>query len=123
MPPSATQIPETAQDRPLVSRTSVLILALLLIGMGFGARVPMFWSQACLAFGMLGLAAYLGLEVVGKHRAARKNAVQQKSAEHELVVRVRQLQGRPPGSRSTHMAEFVVPANPERASAPNETTN
>lgn len=81
-------------DRPLISRTTIVILASVLIGMGFGSRLPQHSSQICLVFGALGLFIYVTLEVLAHWRIERRQYRRQQSAEKVLETRIREFQNR-----------------------------
>lgn len=73
---------------PLISRASVLILALVLIGMGVGSELAPDWARTCLSFGYLGLAAYLALEIAQTYRSWLKLLRNRKLILHRFEERI-----------------------------------
>lgn len=59
-------------SRTLISRTTLLILALVLLGMGLGGKMPPEVASICLLFGCFGVASYTMLELVTRYRFAQQ---------------------------------------------------
>lgn len=69
---------------PLISRSTILILAVTLVAMGVGAHLPTDRAGNCLIWGSYGLLAYLVLEVTAKYRYWRKYFETREKSGHKL---------------------------------------
>ncbi len=70
--------------RPLVSRATVLILAVVLLTLGIGARLGTQNARIYLLWGSFGLSVYLVLEAAAKYRSFRKRVKTSTALVHKL---------------------------------------
>jgi CheY-like chemotaxis protein len=80
-----TNIAEGAiRPRPLLSRATILILALVLLSMGAGAQLSHDHGSSLLKWGGFGLVAYLALELAARFRSLRECFQSQSTASRKL---------------------------------------
>lgn len=68
------EIPRPVPSRPVISRTTILILAATLLAMGIGAHLSISLARACLLFGGFGILAYGILEAAAHLDLRRRNS-------------------------------------------------
>jgi hypothetical protein len=73
----------------IISRSTIAILAGLLVAAGWGQQLPAELAQLCNGAGFFGLAAYAALTLVAEYRSDHKQVTAQLAIERRLNRRVR----------------------------------
>ncbi len=79
-----TPTDDQSPARPFVSRTTILILAVVLLAMGVGTRLPDEGSGVFLLWGGFGLTCYFLLELTAKYKSLRKDVKNRSRLRHKL---------------------------------------
>src|SRR5258708_35975737 len=84
MASTSTTADSGSTERPLVSRSTVLILAVVLLAIGIGAQLGEQNARLYLLWGWFGLSVYLVLEGAAEYRSFRQKAKSSTEIMHKL---------------------------------------